>query len=71
MKLYGIFDKNQNYKLLRYSDIEQTSLKYRVFDPVNKTYSNEEVEEVCLPDIDYSSDNIGKNYDINTGQFIG
>ena len=68
MRLYGIFDQNKNYKLLRYSTDEQTSSVYQAFDYPTKTYY--EVREVCLPNIDYVEGNIGKNYDPNTGTFI-
>jgi len=68
MKLYGIFDENKNYKLLRYSEVEQTSRTYQNFDYPTKTFY--EVKEVCLPDIEYSEEYIGKNYNLNTQQFI-
>lgn len=66
-KLYGIFDKNQNYKLLRYSTDEQTGGVYKHFDYATKTYY--EVEEVCLPDIEFSEEYIGKNYNLTTKSF--
>ena len=68
MKLYGIFDQNKNYKLIRYSDVEQTDSVYQKFDYPTKT--SYEVREVCLPEIEYLEENIGKNYDINTKTFI-
>jgi len=67
MKLYGIFDENKNYKLLRYSDTEQTNNTYQAFDYPTKTYS--EVKEVCLPNIEYSEEYIGKNYNPSTDTF--
>jgi hypothetical protein len=67
MKLYGIFDQNQNYKLLRYSTDEQTSRTYQQFDYSTKTYY--EVKEICLPNIEYSEDNIGKSYNQSTNTF--
>lgn len=68
MKLYGIFDQNDNYKLLRYSIEEQVGSTYNQFDYLTKTYS--EVKEICLPNIEHSEKYIGKNYDPNTQQFI-
>lgn len=68
MKLYGIFDDNKNYKLLRYSEVEQTNRTYQHLDYNTKTHY--EIKEICLPDIEYSEQNIGKNYDINTQTFI-
>jgi len=67
MKLYGIFDENKNYKLLRYSHAEQNSSVYKAFDYNTKTFY--EVKEVCLPNIEYSEEYIGKNYDPNTQIF--
>lgn len=67
MKLFGIFDTNQNYKLLRYSTQAQVENEYQETDSVTKqTYT---VHEVCLADIEYSDDNIGKHYNPNTGTF--
>lgn len=68
MKLYGIFDKNKNYKLLRYSTDPQTDYTYQAFDYNTKAYY--EVKETCIPNIEYSEENINKNYDINTHTFI-
>jgi hypothetical protein len=68
MKYYGIFDQNQNYKLLRYSTDPQAGGVYSYTDPVTKTQVT--VSEVCIPDIDYVEGNIGKSYDPNTGTFI-
>lgn len=67
MKLYGIFDQNKNYKLLRYSTDPQTDYTYQAFDYNTKTYH--EVKETCLPDIEYSEEYIGKNYNPNTKTF--
>ena len=67
MKLYGIFDINKNYKLLRYSQVEQGSSTYKVFDYPTKTFN--EVKEVCLPNIEYSEEYIGKNYNPSTDSF--
>ena len=67
MKLYGIFDKNQNYKLLRYSQLEQLENTYEEYD--RYTNINVEVHEVCLPDIEYSEDSIGKTYNTETQTF--
>lgn len=67
MKLYGIFDTNQNYKLLRYSTQAQAENEYQETDSATKqTYI---VHEVCLPEIEYSDDNINKHYDPSTGTF--
>lgn len=68
MNYYGIFDQNNNYKLLRYSNAPQESRTYQVFDFPSKTYST--IIEVCLSDIEYSPENIGKNYDPNTNTFL-
>lgn len=67
MKLYGIFDKNQNYKLLRYSQLEQVENIHEEYDRVTNT--NVLIHEICLPDIDYSEDYIGKTYNIETQTF--
>ena len=67
MRLYGIFDQNQNYKLIRYSDVEQTDSVYQKFEYPAKTYH--EVREVCLPNIEYSESYIGKYYNSNTDTF--
>jgi hypothetical protein len=68
MKYYGIFNQNDSYKLLRYSNAPQESRTYQEFNFPTKTYST--VVEVCLPDIDYSIDNIGKTYDPDTGTYV-
>lgn len=67
MKLYGIFDKNQNYKLLRYSQLEQVESIYEDYNRETNTYFT--VHEICLPDIEYSEDNIGRTYNIETQTF--
>ena len=67
MKLYGIFNQNDNYKLLRYSTDEQTENTYSYTDPVSKTLVA--VHEVCIPDIDYSENFIGKFYNLETQTF--
>jgi hypothetical protein len=67
MKLFGIFDKNNNYKLLRYSTDSQNNPPYISFD-IN-TKNSFIVEEVCIPDIDYSETNIGRHYNISTNSF--
>ena len=65
MKLYGIFD--QSYKLLRYSTDEQNNPVYQAFNYSTKTYS--QVKEICLPNIEYSEDNISKYYNLDTKTF--
>ena len=67
MKYYGIFDQNNNHKLLRYSTDPQVGGLVSYTDPVTKTTVS--VNEVCLPDIEYSEDNIGKNYNTTTKTF--
>jgi len=67
MKYYGIFDQNNNYKLLRYSNAPQESRTYQVFDFPTKTYST--IIEICLPEIEYSVDNIAKHYNTSTNTF--
>lgn len=67
MKLFGVFDKNKNYKLLRYSQLEQLENVYEEFDRETNTYYT--IHEICLPEIDYSEDNIGKTYNIETQSF--
>lgn len=67
MKLFGIFDANQNYKLIRYSQIEQGENTYEEYDKATKVPYT--VHEVCLPEIDYSEDNIGKTYNTETQTF--
>jgi hypothetical protein len=67
MKLFGIFDKNQNYKLLRYSQVEQLESVYEEYNrQTNTTYS---IHEICLANIDYSEEYIGKTYNIETQTF--
>lgn len=67
MKLYGIFDQNKNYKLLRYSTDEQVNSIRQEFDYQTKTYY--EVSEICLPNIEYSEEYIGKSYNLDTKTF--
>lgn len=67
MKLYGIFDINQNYKLLRYSQLDQEERIYEEYD--RETNTPHTIHEVCLPEIDYSEDNIGRTYNIDTQAF--
>jgi hypothetical protein len=67
MTYYGIFNQDDNYRLLRYSNAPQDGRTYQVFDYPTKTYSN--VVEICLPDIEYSPDNIGKFYDLESQSF--
>jgi hypothetical protein len=68
MKYYGIFDKNNNYKLLRYSTHMQSGGVYDHTDPYTKTTSV--IEEVCFPDIEYADENIGKTYDPVSKTFL-
>jgi hypothetical protein len=68
MTYYGIFNQNDNYKLLRYSNAPQDGRIYQVFDYPTKTYTN--IVEVCLPDIEYLPDNIGKFYNLETQTFF-
>lgn len=65
MKLYGIFD--QNYKLLKYSTDAQAEKTYTYTDPISKSIIT--IIEICLPDIEYSEDYIGKVYNVNTKLF--
>jgi hypothetical protein len=67
MKLFGIFDKNQNYKLLRYSQVEQLESIYDNYD--RQTNTTHTIHEVCLPEIEYSESSIGKTYNIETQAF--
>ena len=67
MNYYGIFDQNNNYKLLRYSNAPQEGRTYQLFDFPSKTYST--IIEICLPNIAYLQDNIGKYYNSNTDTF--
>lgn len=68
MKYYGIFDKNNNYKLLRYSTTFQNDKDYQQFDFISKTFLN--ISETCIPEIDYDIINIGKGYNPNTKTFF-
>lgn len=65
MRLYGIFD--QNYKLLRYSTDPQTGESYTYTDPVTKQTSF--INEVCIANIEYSEEHIGKYYQAGTDSF--
>jgi len=67
MRLYGIFDQNKNYQLIRYSTDEQTDAVYQKLDYPTKTYY--EVREICIPNIEYSDSYIGKYYNSNTDTF--
>jgi len=67
MKLYGIFDYNNNYQLLRYSDCEQIDRTYSMRNSETKTFY--EVKEVCIPNIDYSESYIGQYYNVLTDSF--
>lgn len=67
MKLYGIFDKLDGYRLLRYSTAEVT--EFIGVTVIPGTYTTKEVHEVCIPDIEYSEDHLGKRYNIDTGSF--
>lgn len=67
MRLYGIFDKLDNYRLLRYSMAELEECIVNAVVPATRTYKT--VHEVCLPDIEYSPENIGKRYNIDTQTF--
>lgn len=67
MTYFGIFDLNQNYKLLRYSTQEQNERIYEDTDPVTKQTLT--IHEVCLPNVEYLDTNISKNYDPSTGTF--
>lgn len=66
---FGIFNKLNNYELLRYSMIEQKSKKYFITDTENNNASVE-VEEVCIPDIEYDENFIGQSYNTETKEFI-
>lgn len=67
MRLYGIFDQNNNYKLLRYSTDEQTEHTYSYTNPVTKASSI--IHEVCIADIDYAEEYIGQYFNPNTKTF--
>lgn len=60
--VFGIFDENNNYELLRFSTASQSDVTY-----VKSNYpidtSSRVIKEVCLPDIEYNISNIGKFYD--------
>lgn len=68
MKLYGIFDKLDNYKLLRYSmaPIEDSIINVTL-DPVTQTSIT--VHETCLSGIEYSLEYIGRHYNTETNTF--
>jgi hypothetical protein len=68
MKLFGIFDKNKNYELLRYSTVEQTEQEYQKFNPSDKSYTT--VCEVCFSEIDYDESFIGKNLNVTDKTFL-
>lgn len=67
MTYYGIFDINQNYKLIRYSTQPQSERVYEEIDPVTKQSFT--IHEICLPEIKYSEEYFGKTYDPSTGTF--
>ena len=66
MKLYAILNKNDN-KLLRYSTHLQAESNYSYTDPVTK--NKIDIHEICIPNVEYSSDYLGKTYNIETGTF--
>jgi len=66
--MFGIFNYiDGEYILLRYSECEQTPRSYRKFNFPTKTYTH--INEVCLPNIAYDSENIGKIYNPETETF--
>lgn len=67
MNYFGIFNINDNHKLLRYSTQEQVERVYDDMDSVSKQLVS--VHEICLPNIPYATENIGKTYDPSTGTF--
>jgi hypothetical protein len=69
MKMFGIFDQNNNYKLLRYSNVPQEGRTYEVSSYPELPVTHTTVVEVCLPDIEYLNDNIGKYYNPDTNTF--
>lgn len=67
MKLYGIFDANKSYTLLRYSELSQTENTYTTIDEATRQLVV--IKEVCIADVEYNSENIGKKYDNLTKLF--
>jgi hypothetical protein len=64
--MFGIFNKLNNYQLLRFSNAEQGS---RIYTVSNYPETGEtEIEEVCIP-VEYNFSNIGKFYNPDTGEF--
>lgn len=69
MTYYGIFNlQNGTYTLLRYSDIPQTGGVRSKFDYASKTHYT--ITEVCLPNVPYVENSVGKEYDPETGVFL-
>jgi hypothetical protein len=68
MKLFGIFNKNNNYQLLRYSTYLQDECTYEKYN--KDTNKFDIINEICFPDIEYSVENIGQFYDINQKTFV-
>jgi hypothetical protein len=53
---------------LRYSNAPQEARTYQASNyPTSSSYST--VNEICLSDIEYSTENIGKNYNTTTKTF--
>lgn len=66
MKLYAIINKNNN-RLIRYSTDVQSESIYSYTDPATKNMI--QVHETCIPNVEYSSEYIGKKYNTQTGTF--
>jgi hypothetical protein len=68
MKIHGIFNELDSYRLLRFSNFPQTGREYSVSN--YPAPGETQIKEVCIADIDYDESKIGKTYDLNTNTFI-
>lgn len=67
MNVFGIFNKLENYKLLRFSNAPQETRIYQT--TISENHIVVDVEEVCFPDIENNVQNIGKFYNPDTKEF--
>jgi len=64
MTMYAILNSNDNNKLLRYSTAAQSERTYNLYNRETNTTSI--IHEICVADVEYSQEYIGKSYNLNT-----
>ncbi len=65
--MFGIFNKLNNYQLLRYSNAMQLPRNYQKSNYPNP--GSTQIEEVCFENISYDFSNIGRFYNLDTKEF--